>query len=232
MERSNSRVSVILPTFNEERNVGSTLRQLECVLDDPFLLVVDGNSVDRTAKIAEELGAEVVLQDGSGKGAGLRQAFQHCGLNGEFVVMIDADGSMDPKEVPLFVRALESGADVVKGSRFLPGGYSEDLSLVRRVGNKILVSLVNLMWSTNYTDLCYGFMAFRREALSSISPLLRSQNFEIEAEICIKTKKLGLKVVEVPSVEDQRKHGESNLNTFRDGFRIFRKILGELFNRD
>ncbi len=136
---------------------------------------------------------------------------------------------MDPKEVPMFIEAMELGADVVKGSRFLPNGYSEDMDLIRKVGNKIMLLLVNFIWSTNYTDLCYGFMAFRRESLKKLSSRLNSTNFEIEAEICIKAQKLGLKVVEVPSVELRRGYGRSHLNTFRDGFLILLRVLREVF---
>jgi len=229
MVSSNSDVTVIVPTLNEEEGIGPTLRELRGVLGDPFLLVVDGNSTDKTVEVAKEFGAEAVLQKGKGKGVALRQVFDYDGLNGDRIVMMDADGSMDPKEVPLFIKALESGADVAKGSRFLLGGYSKDLSVARTVGNRILVSLVNFLFSTKYTDMCYGFMAFNRKAISKLSSCLRSENFEIETEICIKAKKLGLKVAEVPSVELKRCYGRSHLRTFRDGFKIFKMILMEFF---
>ena len=133
------------------------------------------------------------------------------------------------RSITLQAGARKSGVDVVKGSRFLPGGYSKDISFVRRTGNRILLSIVNLIWSTNYTDLCYGFMGFNRNGLKEISPYLSSQNFEIETEICIKAKKKGLKVLEIPSVEYARRYGKSNLKTFWDGFLIFKEILRELF---
>jgi glycosyltransferase involved in cell wall biosynthesis len=225
----NSNVAVIIPTLNEEKGVGSTLRKLIDVLGSPVLLLIDGNSMDGTVKIAKDCGAEVIFQNGRGKGAALRQALNYEGLDGDIIIIIDADGSMDPKEVPMFIEAMELGADVVKGSRFLPNGYSEDMDLIRKVGNKIMLLLVNFIWSTNYTDLCYGFMAFRRESLKKLSSRLNSTNFEIEAEICIKAQKLGLKVVEVPSVELRRGYGRSHLNTFRDGFLILLRVLREVF---
>lgn len=227
LKRGNSNVAVIVPTRNEEQDIGRVLRELRHVLGDPFLMVVDGNSVDDTVQRARQSGALIIRQKDKGKGSGLRQAFEYDGLNNSHVVIMDADGSMDPKEVPSFIRALESGADVVKGSRFLGNGHSTDLTLIRRIGNKILVSLVNLIWSTDYTDLCYGFMAFRRQSLRKLSPLLDSMNFEIETEICIKAKKLGLEVAEIPSVELRRLHGRSNLSTFRDGLKILREIVTE-----
>jgi len=220
---------VIIPALNEEEGIGPTIREIMNVLDSPLLLLIDGNSVDGTVKIAKDLGVEVISQNGKGKGAALRQAFEYKGLDGDLIIIIDADRSMDPKEAPMFIEALKLGADVVKGSRFLPNGYSMDMDLVRRVGNRIFVSLVNFIWSTSYTDLCYGFMAFRRESLKKLSPRLGSKDFEIEAEICIKARKLGLRVVEVPSVEFRRGYGRSRLRTFRDGFLIFLRILREVF---
>jgi len=146
----------------------------------------------------------------------------------DVVVVMDADGSMRPEEIPLLIHALASGADIGKGSRFLPGGGSEDLTFIRRLGNKFLLSLVNWLWATKYTDLCYGFMAFRREAVEKLLPHLISKGFEIETEILIIAKKLGLRVTEVPSIELRRRHGKSNLKTTRDGYRILRTILWNL----
>jgi glycosyltransferase involved in cell wall biosynthesis len=226
---SNSDVTVIIPTLNEEKSIAEVIRELN-QMGCHGVLVVDGSSRDRTVEIAKELGANVVAQNGRGKGAALRQAFNHDYLNGDVIVMMDADGSMNPKEIPLFIEALNSGADLVKGSRFLPYGYSEDMSLIRRIGNRFFLSLVNWFWSADYTDLCYGFGAFRKDAIEKLCPFLKSTNFEIETEVFIKAKKLGLKVVEVPSIELRRKHGKSNLSIFRDGFRILKTIVEELVN--
>jgi glycosyltransferase involved in cell wall biosynthesis len=222
-------VDVIIPTRNEGENIAQVIHELKA-LGYHNILIIDANSNDKTVDIARSLGAKVVFQEGRGKGAALRQAFIHEWVDGDVVVMMDADGSMSAAEIPRFVKALCSGADVVKGSRFLPFGYSEDLTLIRRVGNRILLALVNILWGTSYTDLCYGFGAFRKRALTKLSPHLASINFEIETEICIKARKLGLKVIEIPSIELRRNGGKSNLSTFGDGFRILRSIIRELVN--
>jgi len=229
MAKHNSNITVIIPTLNEEESIGEVIRQLNQMGYDS-ILVVDGNSWDRTADIAKEYGTNVIVQNGRGKGAALRQAFNHSDLDGNVVVMIDADGSMNPKEISLLVETLYSGADLVKGSRFLPGGYSEDMNLIRTIGNQFFLLLVNWFWSAHYTDLCYGFAAFRKDAIAKLCPYLKSTNFEIETELFVKAKKMGLKVVEVPSVEFRRRHGKSNLRTFWDGFRILRTIIEELAN--
>jgi hypothetical protein len=93
-----------------------------------------------------------------------------------------------------------------------------------------MVTVVNLLWSAKYTDLCYGFAAFNRRAIEKMAPLLKSQNFEIETEIFLKALDLDLVVREVPSTEFKRKNGKSNLNSFRDGFKILKTIAEEFVN--
>jgi glycosyltransferase involved in cell wall biosynthesis len=229
-ENGNLGVTVIIPTLNEENNLVDLFSELSR-MGYHNILVVDANSRDRTVEIAKEFGANIIIQNGKGKGAALRQAFESDGLNGDRIVIMDADGSMSPKEIPRLIEALDSGADVIKGSRFLPFGYSEDLNTIRRMGNLLFLLLVNLLWSTKYTDLCYGFGVFRRDAIKKLCQHLKSVNFEIEAEICIKAKKLGLKVKEVPSMELRRNHGKSNLSVIRDGFLILKTIVKELGKR-
>lgn len=226
----NSDVTVIIPALNEEKNIAEVLRKLN-QMNYHSILVVDGNSSDRTVEIAKEFGANIIVQNGRGKGNALRQVFNHGGLNGDAIVMMDADGSMDPKEIPPLIETLNGGSDLARGSRFLLGGYSEDMNLIRKVGNLFFVFLVNLFWSANYTDLCYGFGAFRRGALRNLYPHLKSKSFDIEAEIFIKAKKLGLKVVEVPSIELRRRYGKSNLKAFRDGYCILRTIIREFIGQ-
>jgi glycosyltransferase involved in cell wall biosynthesis len=173
------------------------------------------------------LGARVIIQNGQGKGGALREAFENSCPNGDVIVIMDADGSMAPEEISLFAKAVKTGADVVKGSRFLPQGGSEDLTPMRRVGNMILTGILNFLFLTDYTDLCYGYIAFKKEALDRLSNHLVSENFEIETEICIKSKNLGLSVLEIPSFERARLYGKSNLRTFKDGLSILKLLLRE-----
>ena len=218
---------MLIPSLNEERNISDVIQLLKQLGYDN-ILVIDGKSSDRTVETAKDLGANVIIQNGNGKGAALREAFEHA--DSDFVVIMDADGSMNPKEIPLLIEGLSSGADVVKGSRFLHSGHSYDMTLIRRIGNQLFILLVNWFWSADYTDLCYGFGAFRKDAIRKLSPHLKSTNFEIETEVFIKAKKLGLKVAETPSVELRRGHGKSNLHSLRDGLSILRTILKELVN--
>lgn len=226
----NSDVTVVIPTLNEEKNIAKVIQELN-QLGYWKIVIIDGNSRDSTIKVAKELGVNIISQNGRGKGSALRQAFNHAYLDSNLIVMMDADGSMDPKEIKLFIKNLNSGADVVKGSRFLSYGHSKDMNITRKIGNLFFVFLVNCFWSANYTDLCYGFGAFRRDAVEKLYPHLKSKNFEIETEIFIKAKKFGLKVVEVPSIEFRRRNGKSNLSVIKDGANILRTIVAEIVHR-
>ena len=223
----NTRIKVIIPTLNEEKNICDVIHRLHCLgLQD--ILVIDGHSLDNTVECVRKLGVKIMMQNGQGKGSGLREAFKET-LDSDIIAMIDADGSMAPEELPSFIDMLNSGADIVKGSRFLHPGTSDDFTPVRRIGNKILTGLTNFLFLTKYTDLCYGYMVFKKEALEKLSILLKGNEFEIETEICIRAKTLGLNIFEVPSHEHARCYGGSNLRTFKDGLIILKMILTEFF---
>ena len=132
--------------------------------------------------------------------------------------MMDADGSTQPEEIPRFVAALCSGADLAKGSRFAPGGGSADITALRRAGNMALVGLVNRLFNTRYTDLCYGFNAFWSRCLPSLD--VDCDGFEVETLINIRAAMAGLTVAEVPSFERDRLHGLSSLKAWPDGLRV------------
>lgn len=222
---ANYTISVVIPTLNEAQNLPDVLFRMPKVVDE--VVIVDGHSEDDTIEVAMKVlpTAKVVLQKRNGKGDALRSAFKHAG--GDIVVQMDADGSMDPLEIEKFAELVSEGYDVVKGSRYLFGGGSTDLSAKRSFGNRMFVKLVNLFFSADYTDLCYGYMAFRKGALDRLNDTLKCNGFQIETEMCIKAKKLGLRVTEVPSFEGKRVHGSSRLSLVRDGFRILSMILTE-----
>lgn len=219
-------LQVIIPTLDEVTTIPVILNELTKYTDQ--IIVIDGGSMDGTSEIAHELGAHVIMQNGKGKGDALCQAFQE--VDGGIVLTIDADGSMKPSEIPYFIDEINAGADLVKGSRFLNSGHSEDMSLLRFLGNRFFVKLINFLYSEQFSDLCYGYIAFTNDAVKQLTPLLSSRHFEIETEIIIKAKKLGMKIVEVPSIELKRAHGQSKLRTLRDGFSILKLILSERFS--
>jgi glycosyltransferase involved in cell wall biosynthesis len=217
------RVSVVIPTLNEAQNIEHVLSTLP---DDIFeVVVVDGGSTDGTVDVARAARPDIriVRQPGQGKGDALVAGLAAC--TGDAVVMIDADGSTDGREIPRFVDALMEGAAFVKGSRFLQGGGSADISPLRRAGNRGFCVLVNRIYGTRYSDLCYGFNAGWRGSLATLS--LDCDGFEVETIFSIRSAKSGLRVTEVPSFELPRLHGQSNLKPMRDGWRVLRAILRE-----
>jgi glycosyltransferase involved in cell wall biosynthesis len=216
-------VSVVVPARNEARNVLHVLRLVDP--DVHQVVLVDGHSTDGTVEAAQRVrhDIEIVRQQGRGKGDALIAGF--AAATGDIIVMLDADGSTCPTEIPRFVDALVAGADFAKGSRFLPGGGSTDITRLRALGNAVLVSTVNRLYGTRYTDLCYGYNAFWRSCLPAID--LDCDGFEVETLINIRIARAGLVVTEVASIELERIHGVSNLHAGRDGLRVLRTILGE-----
>lgn len=222
VERS-PRISVVIPTLNEEKNLAHVLPKIQEWIDE--VVLVDGYSSDQTIKVARELcpNVRVVMQEGSGKGAALRTGF--AAATGDIIVMLDADGSTDPAEIPRFVGALLAGADFVKGSRFLQGGGTEDMPLHRKLGNWGFVWMVRLIYGGMYSDLCYGYNAFWKRVLPQLD--LDCNGFEVETMMNIRALKAGLEITEVPSFEFPRFHGKGRLRTIPDGWRVLKTILAE-----
>ncbi|MET8830309.1 glycosyltransferase family 2 protein [Streptomyces sp. NPDC004610] len=220
-------VSVVIPAMNEAENLPYVFKSLPGWIHE--VVLVDGNSTDATVDVARELwpGVRVVEQRGKGKGDALISGFEAC--TGDIIVMVDADGSADGGEIVSYVSALVSGADFAKGSRFANGGGTDDMTFVRRLGNRALCAVVNGKFGARYTDLCYGYNAFWRHCLDRID--LDCTGFEVETLMNIRVVKAGLKVQEIPSHEYLRIHGTSNLRAVRDGLRVLRVILAERSNR-
>jgi glycosyltransferase involved in cell wall biosynthesis len=220
---SQPRVSVVVPTLNEAANLPYVLPQLAAFADE--IVLIDGHSTDDTLEVARRLCPEVcvVLEEVRGKGAALQRGFAAC--TGDIIVMIDADGSNDPAEIPRFVGALLSGADFAKGSRFLQGGGTADMPRYRKAGNRVFVWLVRLLFGSRYSDLCYGYNAFWSDVVEELT--LDGKGFEIETMMNLRALRAGLDIVEVPSFEEARIHGESKLLTIKDGWRVLRTIFKE-----
>ena len=223
---TNPTVSVIIPTLNEAKNLPHVLPRIPKWVAE--LIIVDGRSTDDTIEVAKELwpGVKIVIEKTPGKGIALCTGM--AAASGDMLVLLDADGSTDPGEIPLFIGALLSGADFVKGSRFLQGGGTADMEWHRRWGNKGLMKLVTLLFGGRYSDLCYGYNALWRHAMPLLD--LDADGFEIETLMNIRALKAKLTIAEVPSFEAERIHGVSNLNAIRDGFRILNIIGREYFS--
>lgn len=216
-------ISLIIPAKNEAKNLPHVLPLIPEEVDE--VILVDGKSTDGTVDVARALRPDirVVNQTGKGKGNALRAGF--AAARGDIIVMIDADGSTDPREIPVFISTLMAGSDFVKGSRFMQGGGSADITPLRKMGNWGLTTLVKLMFGGNFSDLAYGYAAFWRRVIPPLE--LDGDGFEIETMMNVRALRSGIRVAEVPSFEAERIHGESNLNTFRDGWRVLKTIMRE-----
>jgi len=229
-------VSIVIPALNEARNIPHVLDRIP--EDVHQVILVDGRSVDDTVKVALGIRPDlcVVSQTRRGKGNALACGFEAA--TGDVIAMVDADGSADPAEVPRFVAHLVEGADFAKGTRFMKGGGSDDITRLRKLGNRFLTSFFNIAYNRNYSDLCYGYNVFWRKyvpvlGLDASTPPREDgtpfwgDGFEVETLIHVRVAKAGLRVTEVPSYEHSRIHGVSNLNAAKDGMRVVRIMLAE-----
>lgn len=240
-------VTAVIPARNEAENIPWVIRRLPSFVTE--VIVVDGSSDGETSAAAVACGphVRVIRQRAIGKGAALAAGL--AAASGEVAVILDADGSMDPAEVPSLISALLAGADVAKGSRIIAGAGSADLSWLRRRGNAVLTALANRLYRRHWTDLCYGYAALWTDLLPTLDLKRTSLNtpgkvasrmvrrlrrgvgyghgFEIEAILLARCARLGLRIAEVPSYEHRRRSGASQLVTFRDGARVLTALLTE-----
>ncbi len=217
------RVSVVIPALNEAENLPYVLPHIPDGVHE--VILIDGHSVDDTISVARQLlpDIRVVQQPGKGKGDALRAGFE--AVTGDIIVMLDADGSTDPREIPQYVGALLAGADFAKGSRFLHGGGTADMPRYRQFGNLAFVYFVRLLYGGRFSDLCYGYNAFWTSTTHLLQ--LNGDGFEIETMMNVRALRAGLQIAEVPSFEAKRVYGEGRLKTIPDGLRVLRTIWHE-----
>ena len=213
-------VVCIIPTLNECATVAEVIEKAKRFVSR--VIVVDGCSEDGTDKFAEDAGAEVVLQDGMGKGMALQTVFGK--VKAEIYVIIDGDATYDALEMRMIVQPiLEGEADMVIGSRL--GGKMEKgaISRLNKVGNRLFNFLINFVFNGEISDSQSGYRALNRETVERLS--LSSKGFEVETEMTVKALKKGLRISDVPITYVRRRGSSSKLNSFRAGFRILKMII-------
>ena len=217
------RISAIICTLNEEQNLPHVLPKIPDWVDE--VLIVDGHSADDTMKVARDLcpRAKIILQTGKGKGNALKEGVNLA--SGDIIVTLDADGSTDPQDMSKYIDPLIEGYDFAKGSRFLR--TRPKMRLYRQFGNWVLVITSNILYGSKYTDVCSGYNAFWKKVFQAI-PLL-NDGFEMEQEMVVKVKKLGLKVVEVEQYDAGRLNNSSKVSGFKQGFTDLWIIIKERF---
>jgi glycosyltransferase involved in cell wall biosynthesis len=224
----NKKVTIVIPTFNEERTIASIIKKVKPYGDE---IVVAGakKSTDRTIEIAKRLGAVTVIDDGKGKGSGMRFGAKRA--SGDIIVFIDADGSHIPRDIPKLVRPIKQGkADMVIASRMLGG--SEELhtkiSEIVRMNLGLMINLiVNYRFGQNITDSQNGFRAIRRKVFLDLDTT--ATKFNIETEITMKCSKRGHKIMEIPSRELRRKHGKSGIKLWKTGWYYVGTIIKNIW---
>lgn len=223
-------LTILLPTFNE-------VDGLEAVVDripidglveagwKPRILVIDGRSTDGTQEVATRLGLDLIVQGPArGKGFGMREGFaRFLASTDDVLVMLDADGTYAPEEIPLLLERLQdSGDDVVIGSRLRGAMQPGAMTRFNWVGNHILTWCAVALYRVFISDVCTGFWVFDRRALARME--LNSLAFEIEAEMFTAIASERLRISEVP-ISYAPRVGESKLGSVGDGTRILRKLL-------
>ena len=214
------KVSVIIPTLNEEACIGRLLEKMpKDVVDE--VIVIDGNSTDGTREVVEGAGYKPYIQKSKGYGGAFIEGFDIA--TGDLVILMDADGSHSPYDIKKIVEKANEGYEYIMASRYLEGGKTEDDTWVRFTGNKLFTWLTNIIHGMRVSDSLYVFTGITREGLNRID--LHCTGFEFCPEILIKAHKAGLRFAEVSAVERKRFGGKSKVNAFFHGLKILREIL-------
>ena len=216
---------VVIAAYNEEEGIGPTLAELREILDEPFYLVVDGNSTDRTVEIAKELGAEVFVQEGRGKGNAIAQAIERIDHDPEYVVLIDADFTYPAEYILGMIQILRKYPSVgmVTGNRFNSHFHLKSMNNAYYSGNRFLAFVHSLFNGVKLNDPLTGLRVVRWEILKNWKP--KSKSFDIEVELNRFVEKNGYSIMEFP-IHYRQRLGEKKLK-LRHGFTILRRILAE-----
>jgi len=222
---SYSSLAVVIPAFNEEQGIAPTIWELKEALNDPQMIVVDGASDDRTLEIAKNLGADVLIQKGTGKGSAISQGLVH--LNGDvvYVAFIDADYTYPATHLKEMVNFIELNPKVgmVLGNRFSRVYGLESVKNQFYIGNRILAYIQSILNGVNLNDPLTGLRIIRYDLLKGWKP--KSTGFDIEVELNCRIKRMGYDIVEMP-IKYRSRLGKKKLG-FRHGLEIVKRIVSD-----
>ena len=218
-------ISVVIAAYNEEEGISATIRELKEVLNNPYLVVVDGKSSDRTLELAKDLGAEVVIQKGKGKGDAISEGIHNLNDDTGYIVFTDADYTYPAKHLKEMINVLDLNPDVgmVLGDRFSRIYEVESDRNQFYIGNRILGFAQRLFNGVKLNDPYTGLRIIRFHLLKGWKP--KSSGFDIEAELNSHIKRLGFNILEVP-IKYRKRLGKKKLG-FKHGLKILRRIIIE-----
>lgn len=213
------KISLVIPTYNEAGSIANTIKEVPKGAVDE-IVVVD-LSDDGTDEIARKLGCRVFRQKGRGFGGAFRQGVEHS--KGNIIVLMDADGSHNPNDIPKLIKRINEGYDCVLASRYTIESYSEDDTLLRSFGNWMITTLVNVLFHINTTDSLFMYTALKRDAYKKLK--LESDGFEYCIELLVKAFAHRLKMSEIPSIERKRYSGRTKVNDLKHGYLLIKSIF-------
>lgn len=225
-------VSIILTSYNEEKNIGRTIK--DCKALKKFfpieIIVVDAASKDKTIEIAKRLRVDRILRFPFKRGKGAD--FWAGGLlaKGDYIIQIDTDHQFQPFEIPSFVEALDKGADVVIGTRFSGGKIEKgSVSFRNRFGNWVMSAATSIGCGKRITDVMAGFKGFKRNAFLALD--LKERHFEYEAETVTKACRMDMNLVQLPITYTKRVGGASGIRALQDGLNVLKAIWKVYFSK-
>lgn len=224
-------VSIILTSYNEEKNIGRTIKDCKKLKNNfPLeIIVVDAASKDKTIEIAKRLRVDRIIRFPFKRGKGADFWAGGLAAKGDYIIQIDTDHQFQPNEIPLFIEALDRGADVAIGTRF-GGGKIQKGSITTRnyFGNYVMSAATSIACGRRITDVMAGFKGFKKNAFLALD--LRERHFEYEAETVTKAVKMGMQLAQIPITYKKRVGGASGIRALQDGFNVLKAILRVYFS--
>lgn len=228
------KIAILIPCHNEEKGIGKVLDAIPIgrLKDLGFsieVIVIDNNSTDNTARVAEGKGAVVIFEIKKGKGNTIKTGFACLKSDIDYVVMLDGDNTYKPNEIYRLIEPLDNDfCDAIIGSRLGGKTRKNSLKFQNRAANWFYTFLVRQFYRANITDVLSGYFAWKKEVLDKLGPHLESQGFEIEMEMITKMVRLGYEIYSVPITYDKRE-GNTKLESLKDGVRILSMFVKNLF---